>query len=260
MVVFFDIDGTIVDNETQIIPQSAVEAIRTLRRNGHMAVVNTGRPYGQVDPRIRAMDFNGWICACGMEIILDGEYIYRDYPTPEQCRYIADLAHECRMAIQTESEDTLYFDREMPYNATAIREADRLDKKGIKIVAFQDTPVREFIKFVTYDTPGCRREDFIRGVSHICEGIIRADTFVEYVKLGHSKAEGMERFLEIMNIPREQTFAIGDSENDIPMFDIAGTTICLGDGIEWVKEKADYVTDPVLQDGVYNGLKHFGLI
>lgn len=260
MVVFFDIDGTVVDNETQIIPDSAVEAIRLLRQNGHMAVVNTGRPYGQVDPRIRALDFNGWICACGMEIVLDGEYIYRDYPSPEQCRYIADLAHACKMAIQTESEDTLYYDREMPYNATATREAERLDKKGIKIVAFQDTPVREFIKFVTYDTPGCRRQEFIDGVSHICEGIIRADTFVEYVKNGHSKAEGMERFLKLMNIPREQTFAIGDSENDLPMFEMAGTTICLGDGIDWVKERADFVTDPVLQDGVYNGLKHFGLI
>ena len=30
MVVFFDIDGTIVDNETQIIPESTVEAIRLL--------------------------------------------------------------------------------------------------------------------------------------------------------------------------------------------------------------------------------------
>ena len=54
MVVFFDIDGTIVDNETQIIPDSTVEAIRLLKQNGHIPVVNTGRPYGQVDPRIGA--------------------------------------------------------------------------------------------------------------------------------------------------------------------------------------------------------------
>ena len=33
MVVFFDIDGTIVDIETQIIPESTVEAIRLLRQN-----------------------------------------------------------------------------------------------------------------------------------------------------------------------------------------------------------------------------------
>ena len=80
MVVFFDIDGTIVDDATQIIPESAVEAIGALRRNGHLPVVNTGRPFGHIDPRVRAMDFGGWICGCGMEVILNGEFVYQDYP------------------------------------------------------------------------------------------------------------------------------------------------------------------------------------
>ena len=71
MVVFFDIDGTLVDDDTQIIPDSAAEAIKQLRRNGHTPVVNTGRPYSHIDPRIRAMDFAAWICACGMEIRLE---------------------------------------------------------------------------------------------------------------------------------------------------------------------------------------------
>ena len=42
MVVFFDIDGTVVDYETQIIPESAAEAIRLLKKNGHLPIVNTG--------------------------------------------------------------------------------------------------------------------------------------------------------------------------------------------------------------------------
>ena len=68
MVIFFDIDGTIIDNETQIIPQSALRAVEALGRNGHIAVVNTGRPYSHIDPRIREMAFGGWVCGCGMEI------------------------------------------------------------------------------------------------------------------------------------------------------------------------------------------------
>ena len=42
-IVFFDIDGTLVDGPTHQIPQSAVEAIRKLRENGHLAFINTGR-------------------------------------------------------------------------------------------------------------------------------------------------------------------------------------------------------------------------
>ena len=65
MVVFFDIDGTLVDDGSQVIPASAVEAVKQLRLNGHTPVVNTGRPYSHIDPRVREMAFGAWICGCG---------------------------------------------------------------------------------------------------------------------------------------------------------------------------------------------------
>ena len=260
MVVFFDIDGTVVDYETQIIPESVVEAIRLLKKNGNIPVVITGRPIGHVDPRVQKLDFSGWICSCGMELILDGEMIYQDYPSPEVCEKILEHSHRCRMAIQTEGHDSLLFDADMPYLPTALREAERLGQQGLRVEPLQNSKDRNFIKFVTYDTPGCLREEFIAAVAPYFESTIRAHTMIEFIKKGHSKAEGMERFLSKLHMPKEEILAIGDSENDLPMFAMAGTTICLGDGVELVKQQADYVTDPVLGDGVFNGLRHFGLI
>ena len=149
MVVFFDIDGTVVDYETQIIPESAAEAIRLLKKNGHLPIVNTGRPIGHVDPRVQKLDFSGWICSCGMELILDGEMIYKDYPTLEECRHILDLAHRCRMAIQTEGHDSLLFDAEMPYHALGLREAERLAAQGIRVQPIQESEDLQFIKFMS---------------------------------------------------------------------------------------------------------------
>ncbi|MBR4291976.1 MAG: HAD-IIB family hydrolase [Oscillospiraceae bacterium] len=260
MVVFFDIDGTVVDYDTQIIPESAVEAVRLLKKNGHLPIVNTGRPIGHVDPRVQKLDFSGWICSCGMELILDGEMIYQDYPSQEECRKILELAHDCRMAIQTEGHDSLLFDADLPYHALGLREAERLAAQGIRVEPIQNSADLQFIKFVTYDTPGCDRARFLRETAPYFDSIIRANTMVEYIKKGHSKAEGMERFLKELHVPKEEIFAIGDSENDLPMFAMAGTTICLGDGVEAVKKVVDYVTDPVLGDGVFNALHHFGLI
>lgn len=260
MVVFFDIDGTVVDYETQIIPDSVVEAIRLLKQNGHLPIVNTGRPIGHVDPRVQKLDFSGWICSCGMELILDGEMIYQDYPSQQECRKILKLSHDCRMAIQTEGHDSLLFDADMPYLPQALREAERLAAQGLRVEPFRNCEYPGFIKFVTYDTPGCDRERFLRETAPYFDGVFRAHTMIEFVKKGHSKAEGMERFLSRLHVAKEETFAIGDSENDLPMFAMAGTTICLGDGVEAAKQQADYVTDPVLNDGVFNALRHFGLI
>lgn len=260
MVVFFDIDGTVMDYETQIIPESVVEAIRLLKKNGHVPVVNTGRPIGHVDSRMQKLGFSGWICSCGMELILDGKMIYQDYPSEEECRMILEKAHNCRMALQTEGQDSLLYDAEMPYPAQGLREAERLRQQGVRVGPIQESKDLKFVKFVTYDTPGCERERFLREIAPYYDAIIRTNTLIEYVKKGHSKAEGMERFLKGLHVPKEETFAIGDSENDLPMFEIAGTTICMGDGLEEVKKKADYVTDAVLDDGIFNALRHFGLI
>ena len=260
MVVFFDVDGTIVDDESQIILESTAEAIRLLRENGHLPVVNTGRPYGHVDPRVQNLGFGGWICACGMELILNGKMIYQDYPSEEDCRRILESSNRHRMAVQTEGAESLLYDADLPYHPFALAEAERLGKQGVRIEAFQQAKDCRFVKFITYDTPDCDRAGFIRDVSDLYTATIRARSMIEFVKNGHSKAEGMERFLKELRVPREEIFAIGDSENDLPMFSMAGTTICMGNGVPKLKAAADYITDSVLEDGIFNALRHFGLI
>ena len=246
MVVFFDIDGTIVDDATQIIPESTREAIRRLKARG--------------DPRLQNMDFGAWVCACGMEVILDGAYLHRDYPSEQVCHWVAQTARECGMLIQAEAENRLYQDATMTYTGAPALEAERLRQRGIPTVSFQDAPDFSFVKFVTHDAPGCRREAFRQAMAPHFDGIIRSGTMIEFVKAGNSKARGMERLLKKLNIPVEQTFAVGDSTNDLPMFSMAGTTICLGGGMEELKKEADFVTDTVLRDGVYHALRHYDLI
>ena len=260
MVVFFDIDGTIVDNETQIIPDSTVEAIRLLKENGHIPVVNTGRPFGQVDPRIHKLGFDGWVCACGMEVILNGTFVYQDYPTAEECNFIIEQCDKYNMLIQAETARELFYDGTREYTPAPLREADRLAKKGIRVIPYQQVEDRRFIKFVTHETEASDRAGFLAATAPYFDPMIHRGTMIEYTKRGNTKARGMEHLLKILNAAKEDAFAIGDSENDLTMFEVAGTTICMGDGMEKLKAAATYVTDAVLEDGIYNALRHFGLI
>ncbi|MBR5617703.1 MAG: Cof-type HAD-IIB family hydrolase [Oscillospiraceae bacterium] len=260
MVVFFDIDGTIVDNESQIIPDSTVEAIRLLKEKGHVPVVNTGRPFGQVDPRILDLGFDSWVCACGMEVILNGEFVYQDYPSTELCDFIIEQCDKYNMLIQAETAKDLYYNADREYTPAPLREANRLASKGINVVPYQSVEDRSFIKFVTHETEGSDRAGFLAATADYFDPMIHRGTMIEYSKRGNTKANGMRRLLQILNVPKEESFAIGDSENDLTMFDVAGTTICMGDGMEKLKAAADYITDSVLEDGIFNALRHFGLI
>ena len=55
---------------------------------------------------------------------------------------------------------------------------------------------------------------------------------------GIDKATGLRRALEILKLDAADTVAIGDSETDIPMFDMCGYSIALGHAPNYVKARA----------------------
>ena len=110
MIIFFDIDGTLVDEESQIIPASAVEAISALRQNGHTPIINTGRPYSHLDPRVRAMPFAGWVCSGGMEVFVNGQWLQKLHMTGEMSRWLIDTVRACKMQVIFEVEGGFLLD------------------------------------------------------------------------------------------------------------------------------------------------------
>ena len=261
MVVFFDIDGTIVDDRTQKIPDSVERAVEALRRNGHIPVINTGRPYSHIDPRIRSMAFEGFVCGCGMEVILDGDFLYKNYPDAALCTYVRDTVRKYRMQVLYEAEGgTILKDRDLSTNRFELMECRRMEAKGFPVLEIDSLEKPEFIKLVTFDGEGSRHEQFKQAMEPHYTCIERGYTMLELVKKGCSKAKGMEILLKHLNIPREDTLAIGDSTNDLPMFEMAGHTVCMGGGMDALKEKAEFITDTVLNDGIQKALSHYHLI
>ena len=257
MVVFFDIDGTLVDDETQIIPQSTVRAVEKLAENGHIPVINTGRPFYHIDPRLRAMAFRGWVCGCGMEVRLGDRWLYRTKADPEVCRKTVDIVRACRANVLYEGSDgTLVLDGEFSSWDEGAKETERLRKKGVRIVTLEEHP--EFFKFITVDRADTDRKALVAGLSQYYEIIDRGNEMLEVMGRGCSKAGGMKILMEALG--RQETLAIGDSTNDLPMFALADHTVCMGDGMEEVKAQAEFVTAPVLGDGIEKALLHYGLI
>ena len=55
----------------------------------------------------------------------------------------------------------------------------------------------------------------------------------------------------------EETMALGDGGNDIPIVERAGIGVAMGNANDSLKAIADYVTDSVDENGVYHALKHW---
>lgn len=76
---------------------------------------------------------------------------------------------------------------------------------------------------------------------------------------GITKATGLKQITNYLNIPIEDTIAIGDSLNDLDILQEAGLSICMGNGADECKKIADFVTKDISDDGLAYALKHFNL-
>lgn len=93
-----------------------------------------------------------------------------------------------------------------------------------------------------------------------CESTRWSPLFTDVVPKGSNKSIGIDKLLESYGITIQETMAFGDGGNDVEMLKHAGTGVAMGNAADEVKQIADYVTDGVDDDGIYNALKHFGVI
>ncbi len=70
---------------------------------------------------------------------------------------------------------------------------------------------------------------------------------VDIGSLNCSKGTGVIHLAKYLNISPEHIITIGDSENDVSMFEVAHTSYCMAQGDDEVKNKATYVVNTVAE-------------
>jgi hypothetical protein len=74
--------------------------------------------------------------------------------------------------------------------------------------------------------------------------------FCDIANIESNKGIAVKKLLEILNIKKEETIAIGDDNNDLSMFEQVGYKVAVSNAIDIVKEKADEITLSNDEDGV----------
>ena len=155
MVIFFDIDGTIIDDKTHQIPASAVGAVERLVEQGHIPIINTGRPFYQVDKRVMGMAFRGFACGCGMEVRLDGNWLVREKPSLSLRQKSVAMSRKYNMCSFYETQDGgILLDGKHSCHPIMSREVERLQKAGYPIHQLAEEGQPDFVKFVTFAGAG----------------------------------------------------------------------------------------------------------
>lgn len=79
--------------------------------------------------------------------------------------------------------------------------------------------------------------------------------FAYHVKLPEvSKGNGLETVADHLGIPSDRFVAIGDSENDLSTFSVAGASIAVANADKELRDVADRVTDGAYAEGLLEAL------
>ena len=257
-VLFFDIDGTLVDAKNRL-PDSAAAAIRAADAAGHICVVNTGRPYPHIVDCVRELPFAGYVCGCGQEILYRGRVLRRMTLTPAESARVIRLARACRTDLYLEGQEGLWVDfYSHPMPELVARELDKFRRRGLHDERDILAPDFVFDKCCAWREPDSDMERFTAGTADLFAPI-DCGQYLEMVRRGCSKLTGIREFLKLTGQENAVTYAFGDSSNDLPMLRAADHSAVIGSRCADACACAEFVAPPLEEDGLAAALRHFGL-
>lgn len=260
-MLFFDIDGTLItEDERRYLPDSAKKALRLAKKAGHLIFINTGRVFLNIEPFIRALDFDGYVCGCGTFIWYHEHTLFHNRLEPSLCAQTALLARDCNVFILYESADKNGIDPTLSAHPEIKRIQKHFKEVGCDISDYVGNLGFSFDKMTGWYNADSDIARFRERICNDFDYIQRGDGFCEIVPKGFSKASGIDFLCEYFHIPLSRCYAFGDSANDLSMLLHVPNSIGMANGMPKVLEKVSYITERVEENGLYNALKHYNLI
>ena len=248
-----DLDGTMLPSG-DIVSSENIAAVQCAVRAGVTVTIATGRMFEAALPVAEALGVDVPIIAYNGALIKSPSgHIYEEHAIdPMLARDIITFAQARGWYIQSYSGGVLRY-------AVACEES-RFYEDSQKITG--KAVGRDGM--LAYVTGNCKlllvtegravseaRAQMLMDAFGAHIGVTRsADRLVEIVVKGVSKASALTALAAKLSITADETMAIGDAYNDLPMLKAAGKSVAMGNAFPEVKEEADYETLSCTENGL----------
>lgn len=253
-IVFFDIDGTLLDDEKQL-PDSALEALEKLKKTGVYIAFATGRAPFMVEQLCRDLDIHSYVCFNGQYVVYEKEVLYKNPLRPAHIQDLHSYAAKNGHPLIYMNEKTMKTTTENHVHVRDSLKSLKLPYPRVNGEFFRQSHIYQTLVFCTEDEEGkyigkYDYFDFIRWHRYS----------LDVIPPGGSKAVGIKKIIDHLGVRMENVYAFGDGLNDIEMIKKVGVGVAMGNAVDEVKQQADFVTKDVAKDGIYHSLKTLQLI
>ena len=254
-IIFFDIDDTLRNSKTGFIPSTIPTVFQQLREKGILTGIATGRGIFGVVPEIKALKPDFFVTLNGAYIEdKKGNVIYSNKIAEDKVEeYIAWTkevgidyglvgSHGAKLSRRTEmisqAINPIYPDLEVA--------PDFYQKEDIyQMWTFEDQG-----DDLTLPESLASTLRLVRWHEHSSD----------VVPISGSKAAGVVKVVDQLGLKPENVMVFGDELNDLELFDYAGISVAMGISHDKIKEKADYITKTLEEDGIFDALEGFGMV
>lgn len=267
--LFLDLDGTLWWAEW--IPDSARAAIEKTRARGHHLYFCTGRPIGNLPASLFALHPDGICCSAGMDLMKEQKSMASFTMPDDLVLQVIEILQSHGLGAAAATNEVVYEDDFYAAKRTAFLERENR-QEALQRKSLNDLPKQAGIKKLYFDGDGqVALEPLLQDLdidilyyfSHYNPLESQKSTAPsfrgELTWSRHNKAEALQAFMKQEEDSR-LALAFGDSENDLSMMAAADLAICMGNGTTQCKEAADFISDPLDEDGLYKAFDFLGLL
>lgn len=274
--VFFDIDGTLL-TDTKRVQTSTVKAIASLKAQGILVGLATGRGPAFVAPFMENYGFDFAVTYNGQYVFTRDQVIYAN-PLPRQTIFkLMAYAQKRRMEVSFGTASGLVGSGLIHLGTSSkaqvlgnllpkswSKAVERAFKHGIRRLRPQNYKrltmlARETIYQMVVVATEDKTADLEQAVPEL--SVTRSSPYsADLISKGQSKLQGICRLAERFDLDLYEVMAFGDSDNDRDMLANVGIGVAMGNSGADLKRIAHYTTTTNNDNGIAQALWHYGLI
>lgn len=242
-IFYFDIDGTLTTSKG-ITPSNAA-VLKQLKQLQHTIIISSGRPAWYIKDTFGSY-IDGLISSNGRHIEYRNQILLDDFIDLSSLHKIVTICNEVKCGYLFVGKDKMYLG-----NRHYITSDLGYDKEVIENFSLVDIDVYMFDIYYQDQAHFEKIKEAFDGL------VILNDHHVgsaDASSLDINKGTAVTLLTNYLQFTKEDSFAFGDGNNDLQMFQAVGTAIAMGNGSTLAKQYASYVTDTIEEEGIKKAL------
>lgn len=281
-LIAIDLDGTLLSDK-HIISEENKQAIFTAQKEGNIVVISSGRSLHDTREILRKAEINcPYITGNGAVSFESGKIIQNHKLSTELLEEIIPVLERNEIYYELYASDGIYF---IPNGKQRLKDEVEICKKEVadfsvsdademfniifaqhgwkyleedQVLDYEEAGIYKIFSFSFIDQKFQQIRDIFEHREDMATTTSGKNKF-EFANKAATKGTALVNMAKHFNIPIENTIAIGDNFNDVPMFQVAGIGVAMGNAEEEVKKQSNYVTLTNNEHGVAHAITKFVL-